>query len=33
MKWTVKLMVLAAFVGVVAGCSKPPTMEMDAAKA
>ena len=33
MKWTVKLMVLAALVGVVAGCSKPPQMEMDAAKA
>jgi hypothetical protein len=32
MKWTVRLMVLAALVGVVAGCSKPPTMEMDAAK-
>ena len=33
MKWTVRLMVLAALVGVVAGCSKPPQMEMDAAKA
>src|SRR5262245_28800125 len=33
MKWTVRLMVLAALVGVVAGCSKPPTAEMDAAKA
>ena len=33
MKWTVRLMVLVALVGVVAGCSKPPTQEMEAAKA
>src|SRR5262245_11969568 len=33
MKWTVRLMVLAALVGITAGCSKPPQAEMDAAKA
>jgi hypothetical protein len=33
MKWSARLLVLVAMVGVLAGCSKPPQVEMDAAKA